>query len=49
MELGHRIGLIPGDALARLERKRRVVRETIDYLGTRLHEGKDLLRLLRRP
>jgi tRNA uridine 5-carboxymethylaminomethyl modification enzyme len=49
MEIGHRLGLIPDAALARLERKKRAVAGTLHDLSERRHEGKDLLRLLRRP
>jgi tRNA uridine 5-carboxymethylaminomethyl modification enzyme len=49
MELGHGLGLIPSAALSRVERKRRLVGETLEYLESRHHDGRDLLRILRRP
>jgi tRNA uridine 5-carboxymethylaminomethyl modification enzyme len=49
MEIGHRLGLIPADAMKRLERKERLVGDTIEYLRTHFQEGKDLLRILRQP
>jgi tRNA uridine 5-carboxymethylaminomethyl modification enzyme len=49
MPIGHRLGLIPDAVLARAEKKRRTVEETITALASRRHEGKDLLRLLRQP
>jgi tRNA uridine 5-carboxymethylaminomethyl modification enzyme len=49
MAIGHRLGLVPAAALARLERKERAVAETLARLEERRHEGKDLLRLLRQP
>ncbi len=49
MDIGHRLGLIPDDALRRLEAKRHAVRETLEYLGSRYHDGHDLLKILRRP
>ena len=49
MEIGHRLGLIPDDAVRRLEKKRTVVQEALRYLDATWHDGKQLLRLLRRP
>jgi tRNA uridine 5-carboxymethylaminomethyl modification enzyme len=48
-ELGHRLGLIPDEVLARVEKKRAAVRETMEYLRSHSHRGKDLLRILRQP
>ena len=49
MEIGHRLGLIPAEALQRVERKRARVRETLTLLPECRHDGKDLLRVLRQP
>jgi tRNA uridine 5-carboxymethylaminomethyl modification enzyme len=49
MELGHGLGLISAEDLSRLERKRSLVEGTLAYLESCHHEGKDLLRILRRP
>jgi tRNA uridine 5-carboxymethylaminomethyl modification enzyme len=49
MEIGHRLGLIPAAAMTRLERKRRVVAETLERLEQRRWQGKELIRLLRQP
>jgi tRNA uridine 5-carboxymethylaminomethyl modification enzyme len=49
METGHRLGLIPGDAFARVERKRRQVSDLMTALEKHRHEGKELARLLRQP
>ncbi len=49
MEIGHRLGLIPDDAVRRVERKRRRTEETLAYLERHRHEGKELIRLLRQP
>lgn len=49
METGHALGLIPDTAMARLERKRRRIRETVEHLGLRSHEGRGLIRILRQP
>ncbi|MBI4606092.1 MAG: tRNA uridine-5-carboxymethylaminomethyl(34) synthesis enzyme MnmG [Planctomycetes bacterium] len=49
MEIGHRLGLIPDEAMARLERKRSKVAEALGYLEAHRHEGKEFLRLLRQP
>jgi tRNA uridine 5-carboxymethylaminomethyl modification enzyme len=49
MEIGHGLGLIGSAAMARLEKKRRAIRDAFRYLETHHHDGKDLLRLLRQP
>jgi len=49
MAIGHRLGLIPDSAMLRLEKKRRILKETLAYLAEHYHDGKQLLRLLRQP
>jgi tRNA uridine 5-carboxymethylaminomethyl modification enzyme len=49
MEIGRRLGLIPAEAMARVERKRKLVGEAVAYLKAHLREGRDLARILRRP
>lgn len=49
MGIGHRLGLIPDTAMIRLEKKRRILKETLAYLADHYHDGKQLLRLLRQP
>ncbi|MGQ9591039.1 MAG: tRNA uridine-5-carboxymethylaminomethyl(34) synthesis enzyme MnmG, partial [Planctomycetota bacterium] len=49
LDIGVRLGLVPAWALERVERKRVVVRETLERLRSRHHEGRDLLRILRQP
>jgi tRNA uridine 5-carboxymethylaminomethyl modification enzyme len=49
LETGFRLGLIPVEAMRRLERKRAALRETLEYLKTHLHGGKELVRILRQP
>ncbi len=49
MGIGHRLGLIPDEAIRRVEAKRRAVGETLEYMGSRQRQGRDLLRVLRQP
>ncbi len=49
MEIGHKLGLIPAEAMSHLERKKHAIRDALRYLETHHHAGKDLLRLLRQP
>jgi tRNA uridine 5-carboxymethylaminomethyl modification enzyme len=49
MEIGHRLGLIPAEALKRVERKRELVQSTLEFLAGRRRQGRDLLRILRQP
>ncbi len=49
MEIGHRLGLIPDDAMRRVDAKRRAIADALDALPRRFHDGKDLLRILRQP
>jgi tRNA uridine 5-carboxymethylaminomethyl modification enzyme len=48
-EKGHRLGLIAAEDMRRLEAKRRSIAETLAALRGRRHEGKELIRILRRP
>ena len=49
MSIGHRLGLIPDDAMRRVEIKRQAIVDVIDSLPRRYHAGKDLLKILRQP
>lgn len=49
MEIGHSLGLIPDEALRKLEKKKQTVEETLTYLEGHQYEGKPLLQLLRQP
>ncbi len=49
MEIGHRLGLVSSADLERMLRKRERTRATLRYLDGAKHEGKSLLRILRRP
>jgi tRNA uridine 5-carboxymethylaminomethyl modification enzyme len=49
LEIGHRLGLIPPEAIERLERKRRGTARLLAFLEEHHHGGKSLLRLLRQP
>ncbi len=49
MEIGHRLGLISGDALRAVERRQQRTAETLSYLDQACYHGKSLLRILRQP
>jgi len=46
---GHRLGLVPGHAVRRLEERERAIAAAIDRLERTYHEGASLARILRRP
>jgi tRNA uridine 5-carboxymethylaminomethyl modification enzyme len=48
-EIGHRLGLVDERAIERVHERAARVRRAIDYLETRLFEGRSLASLLRRP
>ncbi len=49
METGHRLGLIPDEAIRRLEKKRAYMCKALEYLADHKREGRGLLRILRQP